>query len=325
MKFMKVTYLFGAGASADAIPVVNKIPEELYQFERAITKVTTFRNAELHEMRQKLIGEIQWLLRESSSHLSIDTFAKKLFLRNDNENLLKLKLITSLFFTYLQITKPVDKRYDGFFASILKSTVRNLPNTINIISWNYDLQFELSYREFNQSINLAEAQKVLSINSNHLNHHLKQDGFSITKLNGSSAFLVENVPDFLLPNSGTEPLIPLIEKYGAYSSGSKSFKPTLSFAWEEEKPNSSDSIFNVAMRASKDSEVLIIIGYSFPYFNREIDSMILRGMPKLKKVYFQSREAEVIKARFLTLRENIDSLELWPDVGQFLIPKELSI
>jgi len=70
---------------------------------------------------------------------------------------------------------------------------------------------------------------------------------------------------------------------------------------------------------------LIVIGYSFPFFNREIDRKIIGNMEELEKVYFQAPDAETIKERFQAIRDDIDEklLVTKKDIGQFLIPNEL--
>ena len=77
-----------------------------------------------------------------------------------------------------------------------------------------------------------------------------------------------------------------------------SFKTTLnretllSFAWEDEAI-SSKKIFHeqrlpVAREIASQTQILVIIGYSFPFFNRDIDKVIMNTMmPSLQKIYVQ--------------------------------------
>ena len=46
-------------------------------------------------------------------------------------------------------------------------------------------------------------------------------------------------------------------------------------------------------------------------------------MSNLKTVYFQAPDADKIKERFLSIRDDIKDLRLRLDVDQFLIPDEL--
>src|SRR5205085_5957769 len=101
-------------------------------------------------------------------HPSIDTFAKKLFLTNDEYNLRQLKLILSVYFLYEQSHEaekdnffqyhekvrysnlPVDPRYDFFMAALLKPSKPRpvLPDNLYIVSWNYDSQLEMAYHPY---------------------------------------------------------------------------------------------------------------------------------------------------------------------------------
>ena len=87
--------------------------------------------------QKELINDLQWLLDISSKHASVDTFARKLSIIGDSKNLKKLKVVLSVFFTFEQIIKQPDERYDSFFASLYNEN-GELPENIRILSWNYD-------------------------------------------------------------------------------------------------------------------------------------------------------------------------------------------
>ncbi|WP_370003652.1 hypothetical protein, partial [Winogradskyella sp.] len=108
---MNITYILGAGASCEALPIVNNIPERLGYFadqfklhplewlldkqqksrisERYILDIKdlTVQKRE-YEKLQRFHKDILWLKDESEKHSSIDTFAKKLYLQ-ENSNLKK--------------------------------------------------------------------------------------------------------------------------------------------------------------------------------------------------------------------------------------------
>ena len=77
------------------------------------------------------------------------------------------------------------------------------------------------------------------------------------------------------------------------------------------------------------NQTLVIIGYSFPYFNREVDRLILQNMNQLKNVYIQSLpdNAVEIAQRFQNLRTDFNiksnNLKIITDVNQFYLPPEL--
>ena len=66
----------------------------------------------------------------------------------------------------------------------------------------------------------------------------------------------------------------------------------ISYAWEKEWGSDRDYPYvnerlNYAKAAARAAEILVVIGYSFPFFNREIDKIIFSEMPTIKKIYFQ--------------------------------------
>jgi hypothetical protein len=94
----------------------------------------------------------------------------------------------------------------------------------------------------------------------------------------------------------------------------------LLFAWED----FDDNFFKKIQECVSDAQTLVVIGYSFPYVNREIDRRIIRDyMKNLKKVYFQSTEPDEIMQRFSSVRsDNVDRISI-KDIKQFYIPSEL--
>src|ERR1700761_1386466 len=131
MTMQKVTYLLGAGASVGCIPVINNMADSLHitsslfgdvflkletaQQDEVTRKMVKERNANV----KKIQVELGWLSTICNTHYSIDTYAKKLFIKGDEAGYLKLKNSLSLYFTIQQILAQPDKRYDNFWASIL--------------------------------------------------------------------------------------------------------------------------------------------------------------------------------------------------------------
>jgi len=75
------------------------------------------------------------------------------------------------------------------------------------------------------------------------------------------------------------------------------------------------------------TDILVIIGYSFPNFNREVDKKIfssINGMKDIKIIIQvpEIEEFEKIKQRILIINENIDKNDISQnsDRDQFYIP-----
>jgi hypothetical protein len=332
---MNITYLFGAGASAKALPVVNQIPqaiediliklnEEEFNLSDTEKYISTYPKTK-KQIKNELMQEFNWLKEQCKNHASIDTFAKKLFLQKNND-FSKLKTALATLFTLIQLNKPVDNRYDAFFASILINTINDFPKNIKIVSWNYDYQFEKAYSEYCESNSISAISAMLKINTRFSNSNIADKGFAIFKLNGGTQLLWKNSHgdshfiDEVKPTLIKESLEIVLNSYAC----SKFFKDIycgLSFAWED----GGEDFINTVINATKDTNVLVVIGYSFPYFNREIDRKIIRAM-KLRKVYFQSPEADIIQERFQSIVTGASSPnELVPfkDCEQFMLPNEL--
>jgi hypothetical protein len=348
----KVVYLLGAGASYGrknrrSLPIVNEIPEfilntieNLKGHRQGLNGQETFGIDNLPNFNyalilDEIIKDLQWLHDNSINHSSIDTFAKKLSIKNDTELLEKLKITTSIFFTILQVTKPVDLRYDAFLASIMKS-LSHFPNNIKILSWNYDHQLETAYSDFREINLIPQLQFHLNTyskyNENSNENHLPNE-FGYYKLNGIAAFgdvhgfknkyFLEKVSKSLT----IVELKDIITAFQMYKIDKKA-SSLLSFAWEEEKTK---SIVSTAKEGIKNATVLVIIGYSFPFFNREVDRELFKDLKTLKKIYIQDYAPENIKPRVTELfskhfeDQESSSPEIIPyeDITQFLVPPEL--
>jgi hypothetical protein len=339
----KITYLFGAGASCNALPIVKEIPERIKSLIRILNSrdlqlddKSTFEGIDSSSQNSKrvfqlkLIDDLNWLLNESGRHSSVDTMAKKLTIRRKFNDLERLKRVLSVFFIFEQAQKPPDERYDTFYASIIDSSGR-LPENIRIISWNYDYQFELAYSEYSGNSNIGKNQERLNVKQKTgvlIGHN---QGFGIYKLNGTTeVFASQAYRQFTYIDEISAKIdkdfVETIVKNFAGMTNSKDLKSTLSFAWEpEESPGVGKSFIESVIEDIKDSIALVVVGYSFPFFNREIDRKIVGGMTQLRKVYFQSPEADSLVDRFSAIRVNMSNSDLIRvgDVKQFFLPNEL--
>lgn len=339
-----ITYLFGAGASVGALPLVSEIPKSLDDFiiefsndnfklshdeyfEGLNIKVTK------GQLQLELIETFRWMKVGADSHASIDIFAKKLLTTRKHKEFIRLKAGLTCFFIYLQIKNQIDKRYDSFLAALINPNhqLNNLPNNLKILTWNYDFQFEKAYSAYTESNSLHENQVRLNVRPTDISSLNENDMFAIYKLNGTTGVYnvqwqsIENIVDNLENKVDLLFIESLVKSYAGFTYHSGQFRPLITFAWENE--NISKQVIEEAIRATHDSKVLVIIGYSFPFFNREIDREIIRSMTKLEKVYFQApgKEAHNYIDRFRAIRKDIQDLNTEPieDIAQFFLPPEL--
>lgn len=334
----KVTYYIGAGASAgkrvktngqiiEGLPCVKEIPRRLNNLAGDFRlDVNNFGGADRSEM-ERLVATIEALHKASIRHSTIDTYAKKLFLRGEKNTFELTEDYLAFYFIVEQILLKPDSRYDTFLANILDNKL-NIPDNINIISWNYDSQFEIAYREYSQDKQLPIASKMA---------WSQNDKPKILKVNGTAAF--ENLRDIPTLRANYPRLSPssfgrgedyidvnrmryILDLFKKLQKGEIG-KTQLSFAFDGE---CNELLYNTVDEIVGATDVLVVIGYTFPFFNREIDRRLMSRLNNDRtKIYIQDiypeRIKQSIRAVLPDFRES--NFVLLNDVEQFFLPPEL--
>ncbi|HRO83491.1 MAG TPA: hypothetical protein PK110_01590 [Niabella sp.] len=369
----KVTYLIGAGASANALPIVSRLTD---RFKFFCWHLTYFIKGTGGEPSDNLIERGE-LIKKIERFYTIDTYAKNLYLQNPNLNTNKeydsLVKYLSAFFIYEQlnkkkgekstiplferngnsmvngfdedkeqkikdeILKDLDYRYDSFLASLLKYNEKGeieMPKEINIVSWNYDSQFEKSYMNLTSCTYDAALERLNFIGVED-GKTLNPDKPAFIKLNGTAAFYRDgssfgNLFDYKKHHLNEESVRIFKE---ILTSPRNNYETALRFAWV--KSDAANKAIDTAQKVLQESDIIVVIGYTFPYFNREEDREIfkhvnlpLRGGPrtqgKYHKMYIQapSDNIESIVKRFESIKP-LAEVERFTEVDQFLIPNEL--
>lgn len=359
MSDRQFTYLLGAGASALAIPLIIDFANQLLKFAGYIEKFV-FDDDSFHisyhidskpsELKERFSKDIIWLSNECLTHSSVDTFARKLYLANRRTELTKLKGIVSEFLLMKQIQNGIDKRYDAFFASILDKIDSRLilPKNVKILSWNYDKQIEYSIAQFKNPCDDKIIENFLQVSPRAEGTAINLDDFCLFKLNGAIGGTIKNDVDFvplimdysLVGDKITTEIEQNIIKnmlFRYYSIEQSIFNesyygkvenideyPTIMYSWERNPVF--EYVRTNALEATKRTEILVIIGYSFPTFNRNLDKKLLKNMGNLKKVFIQSPVGSIkgVTQRFKSIYEynsGIDIEEI-TNVDEFYIPFE---
>jgi len=114
---MQITYLFGAGASCQALPIVNQIPPRLENMilrlernEFDFSNDEIYNDLSLQKTLDNIVDDLKWLKVSAENHASVDTLAKKLYLKERYDELDKLKRALSIFLLLEQLINPADKR-----------------------------------------------------------------------------------------------------------------------------------------------------------------------------------------------------------------------
>lgn len=348
-----VTYLIGAGASAgkrdkgnviEGLPCVNEIPLRINHIvtllrNTPIPSNITWQNSQLglnskedwEKAREVVINQFQELYKYCSENATIDTYAKKLVLKREKDKFKHLEQMLTLFFMFEEMWYKPDSRYDTFLANILTENL-HFPDNIRFISWNYDNQFEITYSEYNPNGNLLVGSKRTIFNTRH----------EITKINGTASFIdreqsfaiyrrkfleeIQNTHENGLYSEAQAKenrwVLELIFLYKLYIEG-KEDNTDLSFAFDYNYP--SDQILQSIDYIIGTTDVLVIIGYTFPFFNREIDRKILQHLKPNAKIYIQDLNPERIKQSLMAVLPDFpeEQIFLRKDVDQFFLPPEL--
>jgi len=342
----RTKYYLGAGASygrrdedkkiIDGIPVVSEIPEQFALFRAYIETAVipsdcemVFQNtyrlpaSNIESERRDMLYDIDQLIKGIQEHATIDTYARKLYLTGRACEFKKLKSVLCAFFVWAQLVYKPDGRYDTFLANVLEEGNLMLPKDISIVSWNYDSQIENAYKAYNHNSKLPLFEKNIQGEwPQQPNHGV------IIKINGSATFEDKSTIQYIKDDEKNMPAaLQIIEFYHdsqVDTSGiGLDFKTHLSFAWE--KSTNNEKIKSTLTQTTNDTEIVVVIGYSFPFFNRVTDRAIFSGMPNLKKVYVQDINPDaVIQAIHAVLpSDRIVNIEPIKNCGQFYLPVKL--
>jgi hypothetical protein len=357
----KITYLIGAGASANAIPVVEKFNDSVLNFIEIIKnyKIEYSRygsfNASIHftkgQLRDIFVEDSKSIIDKiSSGHTTVDNYARMLYLTKEYPELRKLKSLLQFYLLWKQFEIPYDKRYDLFLASIFNlgkyTNELTLPGSIQIISWNYDIQFEIAANNYYKVDLISYIQDSLNSSSiiNSLKKANQNELFSITRLNGNCiGWYKEEIPQTyniqlnIYKNNKTLLIEDMLAYYHWLGIMQNEQKAGIDYAWENN--DHARKIREIASSKAEKTEVLVIIGYSFPTFNRSIDRALISKMKNLKKVYIQTMKPSIseVTNRFESLaninnnKRNTDgmiedvevkTIEMFTGTEEFYIPFE---
>ena len=340
-----VTYLLGAGASVKSIPAVGDFNNHIRMYAdpgAAWSLQKSIRSA-LGESEEggrmiKRLSEGPWIQDLNAAYEgaqrfgTVDTYAKSLSFQQDPGKLEMLKRSIDLTISLSEARKGADPRYFAWLSALMncdsESGRIHFAPGINILSWNYDNQIELALAE------LISAQVALSILEGTHEASPIVDFPFYHKLNGRAGHLrIERGTEDRIVN---QVLLGESEKGDGCAARigraivSEQFHPPsdISFAWAGR--------FNEQKTAIKEAlgstDTLVVIGYSFPAFNRKIDSEIFKMMRDIREVKIQDPEyqgkVEIVREILSEthgpkLRQGIIQVTGVAGVEQFFIPNSV--
>lgn len=319
-----LTYILGAGASFQSIPVVKTFNQRLLKFKEFLLSESnhTRVSPKLKKRYDEAAYLYEMLFNEFSSHHSFDTYFKKLFHLGDSKNINRKKRLLNLYFFWEHSKNSMgynswneegwnekdfykeslfDKRYDALIAGLLKpfSGRTEVVSDINFITWNYDINLLNSIKSF-FSPDIEYGKFISRIQKNQFVWEIDKR-IKIINVNG---FFYSNDLEKVKDLSNLN-FAEILEK--KLSSGYHSNleidedADKIRFAWElsEVDRNSLKEHLGNAIRSS---ENIIVVGYTFPVYNRLIDFGYLSQEDiSNKKIVIQNPNAEELMQNLLDI------------------------
>lgn len=311
-----LTYLIGAGASKNALPLDNdlmSVLRDLTSKGKEFSKdAITQTYLQTFETRFKKVVEL------ASQEKSIDTLAK--IHQYDSEMFYNIKNLLWSYFSIAAGRNNLDYRYKNLLMKVQDdmATRFKLKDNVSFITWNYDLQIEEAIATIDKIDIWKVAEKYYTypgyelLNPDLINRNSNPKLFKLVHLNGCAGFY-RRLPDnnythwcgcdISDPNQYNK-FINLVEQ-NLYTNtiNSTSNRNSISFAFENNYIKEQSLKFSKQIAA--DTTHLVIIGYSLPDFNKSIDCEILNEMKSLKYVCIQNPHAEKLKTKLLSMSTNI--------------------
>lgn len=308
---VNITFLLGAGASANALPLVGEIPSRLQIMCDYIQSHLSFLN------NPEYIDDLKELYQELNAYNTIDNYARVLFQKRTSEHSLKLKKLKSLLcslFLFEQLKKEneivnkysnvslndiekikrtVDPRYKSFFAKVFNDN--KISDRINIISWNYDLQLEIAiennlghiYEDIPHVCTIYPHSRYI-IDITNMQPYVFTSPPKIVKLNGTAGVFIDKKIFHTIYSSqhdSFEDIFSTLLDVHKEAIRYHSYNPFLKFAWE--KDEKTELAISHAKSIMRITDILVVIGYSFPDFNRNIDTKIFQNN-HIQEIFLQT-------------------------------------
>ncbi len=354
MSDKKITYLLGAGASYQACPILSELGEKMILMSRNYLGDKYQENynfiKDSGDNSENIMQNIGYFGRKAIEYGTIDTYAKKLYLNRDHsEELHHLKLSVSIFFTIWEITNDsirfrtnsankqiplscIDLRYISLLATFLEKSDKFpvINNRIRVVSWNYDLQIEKAYKSFlpdKWKINMEDLNKYFKFRFDFNGQELD---LNIIHLNGYGGFFFSNriaekndeycFFDVSESKQISEILGSIEYVYDKLTHREVRVNDHINYAWEQSELAKQKREY--AKKVFKESDVIVVIGYSFPPFNRQVDQMLFNELKGRKtRIYYQDPNAsESLIKNYVD--DDCEVIIINDRLEQFMVPYE---
>jgi hypothetical protein len=340
----RILYILGAGASANALPMVNaqrdqngtvimnSLIDELIIFTSQVAAITG-------------LMKFHSLCLSAANFSSPDTFAKFLYVNGQNFDYRDFKTLLAAYFFFKERieknAKPcVDKRMLSFLTTIMQDDSR-FPKNVKILSWNYDNQFFIASNWFDSQDKNKVLLRMFRSFPFTQDNTIDKAELNFVHLNGVAGFYFDSKLNKYVyaAQSGEKPMVEILSEFDGMTPEKQIERilnifsavendQLISFAWEKAGTSMACDPFvkgriEHARALARATDILVVIGYSFPFFNRQIDEEIFSEMPTLTKIYFQDPvlDGSFLKSQF-SLDERIQILPV-KNTNNYYVPYEL--
>jgi hypothetical protein len=355
----KITYILGAGASIGAFPLVK--PTEQWKNNGLADELIAHGNSLLQHYKQyheysdtvkKIMNSLKEVGEKANQFGNVDSYAKYLYHMGEVNKLRDLKMALAFYFVARQVCNPEntnEKRYLNFITSIVDE--RNMfPDNVKVLSWNYDYLFQIAGALYRND-EFSERKGVAHYSPHFIDYYPRpgyefqlthpdyaKEGFSVAHLNGIAGFYIEknesnsNVYKSIFHDlkcigkkERISELDVLIEFHKKYMHNPN----LITFAWEKgtEINNRLANSIQIAKEIIKGTTILVVIGYSFPFYNREVDNAIIQTITAkekytLKKIYFQDPfvDGEFLRKRYSLITPEESQQTVHMAMNQYIKP-----
>lgn len=227
----------------------------------------------------------------------------------------------------------LDRRYVEFLSSVIdpKDGGPKLPENLSIVTWNYDHQIEKALKMFEDS-NINSIQKKHNVMPRTDVDDTDWDSAQIQREYGNSRIIKLNGTAGFVPDSNYSLFDLTIDKkekriwrkilnllYSISMPGARPQK--LMFAWDTQY-NIVNECRTKTQKLIGESDVVVVIGYSFPNFNRQIDRQIFEKFEGAN-IYIQDINPEEIIQKLDGVKSGLkDKAIPVKSSGAFTLPNE---
>lgn len=310
-------YLLGAGASCHCIPTIQSFTNQLQNDFNLSGGLGTILKTNFSEEFNKFYPLL-------TKHRSLDTFARLLFLQGKVSDYRDFKIFLDGYISARSFFYD-DLRYSALLADLgvkLKDQI-DFSSKISLYTWNYDF--------------LLEKELLFANDSPNWNNIFSR----VTHFNGVASGLLR------VGEKGIDLLKELKSEYNERFVKIQSYTVLINkiigdlkinnshirFAWEN-SDEELDKLRGDLTNKIKNATNVVIIGYTFPFYNRLIDETFLHEMGQKSKIVLQdkdliSSEALISQLELLNQHRGLKDIKNiakpYENTNSFYVPFDLDL